>query len=276
MGSAQTRELGEELRRLRQRRGHSTADLARYLGYSEAWLSKIESGTRRASPWEIDVLLGFCDADLATRDRINRLVDEPVTGHFLRPHPGRAPDELTVLAVHEAVASTITCYERSAVPALVQTEGYARAALAHCQDVEQAVRRRLERWQRLRFRTSCTALFFVHESMLSDASDDEIPRDQAATLASLVTDTPNVRVRLVPTTTDPLLRHDFTVMTFEAPVEPLAYSQTQHATVFAEGDHARAYRSALDRLDQVALDPDQSVRTLYRLADTRTRSRRPD
>ncbi|KOX30442.1 hypothetical protein ADK67_09820, partial [Saccharothrix sp. NRRL B-16348] len=67
MTTARSRELGEELRRIRHRARKSSADTAAALGWSLGKLSKLETGSRGTSPWEIGVLTGRLGADKPTR-----------------------------------------------------------------------------------------------------------------------------------------------------------------------------------------------------------------
>ncbi|WP_442974121.1 helix-turn-helix domain-containing protein [Saccharothrix sp. NRRL B-16348] len=69
MTTARSRELGEELRRIRHRARQSSADTAAALGWSLGKLSKLETGSRGTSPWEIGVLTGRLGADKPTRGR---------------------------------------------------------------------------------------------------------------------------------------------------------------------------------------------------------------
>lgn len=91
LSSARSRELGEELRRVRHRARMSSALLSEALGWSLGKLSKLETGSRGTSAWEIGTLLGRCGADKTTRERVMAVVNEPDTGSFLRLHGG-APD----------------------------------------------------------------------------------------------------------------------------------------------------------------------------------------
>ncbi|WP_143193129.1 helix-turn-helix domain-containing protein, partial [Saccharothrix sp. CB00851] len=70
LSSARSRELGEELRRVRRRARMSSGLLAEALGWSLGKLSKLETGSRGTSGWEIGTLLGRCGADKTTRERI--------------------------------------------------------------------------------------------------------------------------------------------------------------------------------------------------------------
>ncbi|WP_282916598.1 Scr1 family TA system antitoxin-like transcriptional regulator [Saccharothrix syringae] len=148
-GNAQARELGEELRRARRNSGMTIEEILSVLGWAKVTLLRLEDGRRGKSAWDIARLLGVLHADTETCERVNRLLRQPVTREFVRSHPRRAHDDLAVLAVHEQRAATITTYDRTGVPPLLQTEDYARLDLAYTQDVDHALRIRLDRQKRM-------------------------------------------------------------------------------------------------------------------------------
>ncbi|GAB2966652.1 helix-turn-helix transcriptional regulator [Saccharothrix stipae] len=272
-GTAQTRELGEELRRLRHRRRLSLDQATLPLQWSPAMLAKIENGARTTSPWNVATLLGALGVDLDTRNRIERLVREPATGSHARPHPGRAPDDLPMLTVHETMAVTVTSYDPLVVPALLQTEDYARAALAHTHDVDAAVRTRVARQHRLgdHHRAPCRGTFYVHERALAGAAGDRVLREQCLRLATVNTTTaPGLRVRLVPDRVGDALRHPalgqpFTLLTFPDPIRPLAYTEIVDATAFTD-DAPALYQAMLADLDRIALTVHHTTAALRRRA----------
>ncbi|GAA3459500.1 hypothetical protein GCM10018963_15130 [Saccharothrix longispora] len=161
LSTARSRELGEELRRVRHRARLSSAVVAEALGWSLGKLSKLETGSRGTSPWEISTLLGHCGADKPTRDRIMVVANEPETGNFLRYHDG-SPDSLLALNLHEQMAQSITAYEPLTVPSLAQTEEYARALTGDSVVVEARMGRQatLRRSSGPKWCSSCTRLPF--------------------------------------------------------------------------------------------------------------------
>ncbi|GAB2991972.1 Scr1 family TA system antitoxin-like transcriptional regulator [Saccharothrix stipae] len=272
-GTAQARELGEELRRLRHRRRLSLEQVTGALGWSPTMLSKVENGARTTSAWNTATLLGALGVDLATRNRIEQLVQEPATGSHVRVHPGRGPDDLPMLAVHEAIAVTVTSYDPFTVPALLQTEDYARIALEHTHDVDTAVRTRLERQHRFgdRSRPTCDGTFYVHERALAGAVGDRVMREQCLRLAVVnTTAQPGLRVRLVPDGVGdalqyPALRQPFTLLTFTDPIRPLAYTETVDATAFTD-DAPAVYQTMLADLHRIALTVQHTTAALQRRA----------
>ncbi|MFC6091753.1 helix-turn-helix domain-containing protein [Saccharothrix lopnurensis] len=107
LSTARSRELGEELRRIRREANLSSGWVSEVLGWSLGKSSKLETGSRGTSVWEIGTLVGRCGADKATRDRILALVAEPDTGSFLRPHH-TGPDDLTLTGDEDLVCKRRT------------------------------------------------------------------------------------------------------------------------------------------------------------------------
>src|SRR3954471_24488717 len=111
LSTAHTRELGEELRRIRQRLGIKGTAICREVGWSPAKLSKLESGARGASEADIATLLGFYRADKNTRARVLGLVTAPYHGYFVRVHDEDSPDDVLCARIHEPTARSLTSYE---------------------------------------------------------------------------------------------------------------------------------------------------------------------
>lgn len=264
--TARSRELGEELRRVRQQAGLSSSAVTEALGWSLGKLSKLEIGTRGTSPWEIGTLLGHCGADKPTRDRILTIATEPDTGSFLRLHHD-SPDSLLALSVHDQVAQTITSYEPLTIPNLAQTEDYAHA-LTRDSAVAAA---RMTRREALRRRNGPRITIYVHEVALRTiVGDHKVMRDQVQMLM-LMCDWERTTLRLVPMATPGhnALRHSATLLTFSAPTKPLAYTETETATVFHDAPQAvAAYQAKMRHLKEAALNTERTREVIARWADT--------
>ncbi|NUT51395.1 MAG: helix-turn-helix domain-containing protein [Saccharothrix sp.] len=257
MSNAHSRELGEELRRVRHRARMSAANTAEGMGWSLAKLSKLETGSRGTTSWEIATLIGRLGADKATRDRILAIASEPDNGSFLRFHD-QVPDVLTALTLHERLALTITTYEPLTVPSLVQTEDYAYA-LTGDRTVTLA---RMTRQNVLRQQGHGPEMtVFVHEAALrTTVGDPAVMRDQLLHLA-LMCGWDKFTPRVVPMSqsSDAVIRNQATLLTFDAPITPLAYAETDAATVFHDDPIAvTRYQAKMRRLASLALSPARS------------------
>ncbi len=272
LSTARSRELGEELRRVRHRARMSSGTVAEALGWSLGKLSKLETGTRGTSPCEISTLLGRCGADKPTRDRVLAIASEADTGSFLRMHDSSS-DTLTALAVHEHTARTVTSYEPLTVPSLAQTEDYAYA-LTRNRAVTQA---RMTRQEVLRRTGGPETVIYLHEAALRlVVGDRKVMRDQLLRL-TLMCAWDQIHPRVIPMNA-PLhvaLRHPATLLTFTAPVKPLAYTETETATVFHDDPGAiTAYQVKMNHLERLVLPPTESRAVLARWADAYDRDTR--
>ncbi|MFE9748270.1 helix-turn-helix domain-containing protein [Saccharothrix saharensis] len=266
LSSARSRELGEELRRVRHQARRSSEHTAAALGWSLGKLSKLENGRRGTSPWEIATLLGHLGADNSSRDRIHAIANEPDTGSFLRVHH-EFPDTLTALTVHERLARTITTYEPFTIPSIAQTETYAYALTGD----RELTRARVDRQDplRLRGRGPATTLY-VHEAALRMmVCDPAVMRDQLLHL-TLMCGWTGFTPLVIPMTTPShsAIRNPATLLTFDPPHTPLAYTETDTATVFHVNPHDVAlYQTKMRNLASLALSPTQSHDVFARWAD---------
>lgn len=146
------RELGARLRQLRHDLGWTVEDVGEKLLCSATKISRIETGQRRISLRDVRDLCGIYgvgDSDKAEFMDLAKMAREPgwwsrYTDLDLEPYIGLEQD-----------ASSITCFSSYYVPALLQTEAYAREiirSIARKMEPgihEQRVEVRLRRQQRL-------------------------------------------------------------------------------------------------------------------------------
>ncbi|MEV1118862.1 helix-turn-helix transcriptional regulator [Actinosynnema sp. NPDC049800] len=271
LSSARSRELGEELRRVRHRARMSSALLSEALGWSLGKLSKLETGSRGTSAWEIGTLLGRCGADKTTRERVMAVVNEPDTGSFLRLHGG-APDSLLALSLHEQMALSVAVYEPLTIPSLAQTEEYACSLSG-----KEVVEARLSRQDVLRRPGGPDAVLYIHEAAIRlVVGGPEVMRDQMLRL-TMMCGWEHMSVRLVPfsAVTGAALRGAAGLLTFAEPVKPVAYAETDAATVFHDDPHVvGAYEAKMRQLKRLALSVEQSRAVFARWADVYDRNTR--
>lgn len=269
--TAQSRELGAELEHVRRQAGLTGTKLAEELGWLQSNLSKLEKGRAGTTAWNIATLLGRCGADKEVRERIMLLAEQQKPGYFVRPHDGRPPDDLLCLRVQERAAHAISCYEPVFVPALLQSEDYARELLAPMANssemLEEYVRGRMERQAILRGRHAPQSVFYLNESALGlVVGDRAIMNDQLHRLAFL-SDWTRLTLRVIPAPTGGhlALEHPSTVLTFTDKAKPLAYTHSDAATVFLEEERSvQAHWTKHSTLAGLALDAEQSREVLLR------------
>ncbi|MBB5806569.1 hypothetical protein F4560_006337 [Saccharothrix ecbatanensis] len=179
---------------------------------------------------------------------------------------GPAPDTLVALALHERMARTITGYEPFTVPSLAQTEDYARAltgdsAIAAARIARQEALHTLNRPD--------TVLYVLEAAVRGVVGGPAVMRDQMLRLA-MMCETTRVTPRLVPMDApfDDAVVRNGALLTFTEPIKPLAYAETDTATVFHEAPQIVAhYETKMRRLDALALPPAQSRAIFTHWAD---------
>jgi hypothetical protein len=250
--TAYSRDLGDELRRLRQRfTGMGGRGLAVLLGWDPSKVSNIEHGKIRASDIDLAQFLTACGKDIDFIDdffyRYRNAFD---------PYFAQMPQNLRTLGMTEAAATKIMAYDLITVHSLLQTPAYARAlqAVTH-EDIgidmdRQAVMRRP---------AGPECVFYLHEIALRmRLGSEQVMHDQHLKLLAQS----NI-VRIVPMeATTAAFQSKCTLFEFERSL-PLVYAESGHAKVFAQ-DAAAVDRAEklFDLLDSVALDENQTRRKL--------------
>ncbi|WP_176946835.1 helix-turn-helix domain-containing protein [Lentzea fradiae] len=254
--TAYSRDLGDELRRLREK--HTTltgAAFAEQLGWDPSKVSNIEKGKARAS--EIDLVQYFM---MCGRDTVAFETFRARYRHAFDSCVALVPENLRTLAMAEAQAERITCYDVLSVPGLIQTPQYARTLLSSGrgtpEQVERGFKSRMERQAVLRrpFRPHC--LFYVHELALQLRVGDERVMEEQYLRMMFRTHT----LRIVPLSAGPApIRMSARMLFSFEKLVPVAYSETDIANVFSHDGAAIAEcRESFKWLDELALDEGQS------------------
>ncbi|MET9630490.1 helix-turn-helix transcriptional regulator [Lentzea sp. NPDC006480] len=254
--TAYSRDLGDELRRLREKFTSLTGfAFAEQLGWDPSKVSNIENGKARASEIDLIQYLMTCGRDTPYferfRDRYRYAFD---------PYVVQVPDNLRTLAMTEAKAKKITTYDVHTVPGLIQTPDYARTLLSSGgntpADVEKFLKWRMDRQAIMRRQNRPECTFYVHELALRlHEGDDAVMEEQ---YLRLLFHTHVLRV--IPMSAGPVAirRSARMLFSFEKLV-PVAYCETDMANVFAHDGKAIAQsREFFKWLDSLALDEGQS------------------
>lgn len=255
--TACSRDLGDELRRLREKfTGLTGFAFAEQLGWDPSKVSNIEKGKARASEIDLVQYLMTCGRDSVYferfRDRYRYAFD---------PYVMVVPDNLRTLALAEAQAQKITCFDALWVPGLIQTPEYAHALLTEGgnetpKDVERFVQLRMDRQAIMRRPNRPECLFYVHELALQLRVGNARIMEEQYLRMLFHTHT----LRIVPMSTGAAVatRSARRLFSFEK-MCPVAYSETDLAQVFAhDGKAIASSREFFKWLDALALDEGQS------------------
>ncbi len=254
--TAYSRDLGDELRRLRETCTSFTGRaMAAHLGWDPSKVSNIENGKARATEVDLVQFVATCGKGLEYLEEFRSRYH-----HAFDRYCVQLPDNLRTLAMTEATARKIVSYEVMVPPGLLQTRDYARALLAEGgieapEDVEMFVQARMERQSVLGrvYRPEC--LFYVHELALQTrVGNARIMEDQYLRLLFKTH-----ILRIVPAyVRSAVPQSKLTLYEFDK-AQPVVFSETDMAQVFAQDNAAvRRARRMFERLDAVALDAEQS------------------
>ncbi|HET9143015.1 helix-turn-helix transcriptional regulator [Actinophytocola sp.] len=269
--TARTRELGAELRRVREDARYTGHELAMKLGWSPTKVSRMETGARNTSEVDAAIYAAFCGAAPEKLGHLLDLAAEQDTGYRLHPHGERLPDELRSLIALETTAQAITYYEPMVIPGLLQTEGYARALFHEggylsVDDIESRVRIRMERQRLLGLGQAPKIVFFVHENAVRlPMGGARVMHEQLLHLL-LTCAAPPCRLRVVPVAAGTSGCGPFTWFSHQEH-NPVIYVEHLTTSLFLEGrKDLVAYRHCLARLSELALNEGQSRELLAELA----------
>lgn len=272
--TVRSRELGDELRRVRQIRGLKATELAHAIGWSESKISRVESGKTCCSEVEAAIYLAYCRVTPRELDRIIALCGgEDEYGSFLRHHGERLPDQLRTLVLHETTAAAVFQLELNRVPGLLQTEDYARAMMRESglipePGIETRVQARMDRQILMQRKNPPEFTFYIHEHALRlPVGGTAVMHEQMLHLL-FMTSQPFCQVRVIPASIGAHagLGGPFRLMQF-ADHQPVVCLETQNRSLFLESSRDIAtYWLILGGLAAVALHAEQSRSMLASLA----------
>ena len=196
--------VGDALRRYREGRAFTLEDAARMLSCDRSKVSRIESGDRGIQAADLVTLLNEYEVPAAQREVLHSIA-------WKRGAYGGWDDYRDVLSagfvellIIEAAASEITVYQAQQVPALLQTEDYARAIAVASPDVPVAwegkiveavlARQRLILAQR----ESPVDVLISEAAIRQPVGTRRVMRDQLTRLAHGAVNDPTVTIRVVP------------------------------------------------------------------------------
>src|SRR6266550_2878688 len=124
------RQLGRQLKRLRQAANVKEHDVVEAGLASRAKLWRIESGKAAIKIGDVRVLCWLYKVDQATTDALAKLAQATSTRGWWEEYNDVLPDWFGLYIGLEAAASVICVYEPELVHGLLQTPGYLRALFA--------------------------------------------------------------------------------------------------------------------------------------------------
>ncbi|MEU7754744.1 DUF5753 domain-containing protein [Micromonospora sp. NPDC049171] len=268
------RRLRRELRRLRDRTGHTAEEVAKILGWHRTKVIRFELGHSRVMPKDMPPLLDLYDVSEEERESLTGLLRQSRQKGWWSAYGDVLPDDYVGF---EAEATSISAFESLYVPGLLQTEEYVRAIVkagrstADQDEIDRRVAARLGR-KVLLSRDLPPRLWIV----LDEAAVRRIvggPAAMRAQLARLIEacELPTVEIQILPFATGAHagMGGPFTLLDYAEPtLDPtVVYLDNDSSTLLLEEErHVARYRLMFDHLMAKALDPDESAGFLAQVA----------
>jgi len=265
------RQLGLELRRLREARGITRDEAAEYVGVQPPTLSRIELGRQGIRVANIRLLLMLYRVESPEADALLRLAGEASQRGWWASYGDTMPDWFRSFVGLEADAAEIWSYVNELVPGLLQTPDYARAVIRAVHpsttdaELERQVELRRARQNRLREADPPRYRALLNEAVLHRMVGG--PDVMAAQLTHLehVAALPHVNLRVITFAVGahPVMAGPFTVLRFpDEPRSNCVYIDNDRGALYLERpadlDH---YTDTFERTAAVALD-EQASRAL--------------
>lgn len=265
--SIRQRRFGAELRRLREAAGMAAPAAATRLGADRTMISNIESGRFGISEERLRRLASIYECNDPD------LIDALATMTGGRPkgwwdeYRGRIPPDFLDVAELEYHATSLRTLQTAHIPGIFQTEDHARAlfdlfvpALPRL-EVELRVAQRLGRHSVVADSPGVPYVGYVHEAALRmRIGGRHVAKAQLNRLLE-ESERDNVRLLVIPFTAEGFPMAGDTVMYASAPNPHLDTVQVDSpigAVFFDSPTHLANFRTRLDLVEQVALNPKKS------------------
>lgn len=272
------RELGKELRRLRESAQLTIQTAAKGLGFSDTKLSRVESGHNTLPRVEdLEKLLDrYGVDDIDDRDTLLTMHRNSLSRDPWTPFRAVLPSGMPLYMGLEADAKEMRAWQPMHIFGLLQTESYTRAQFMAAKPVEETttpfveenVRLRMQRKELLtRDDNPLTLRVILDESALRRVvGGPEVMREQYEEIERL-TAFDHVTVQILPQGTA-TYRADinFAVLEFDAPVDPIVQSDIPGSIMVTDRPaDVWKYNRRFDAMRDEALGPSATAAFLHRL-----------
>lgn len=269
------RRLGRELRKLREAGNMSASAVAKAIGSSQTKVSAVEGGRRKFTEIELGKALKVLKAQPEKAEELHILHQQSDQLGWWDEYSDVLPDNIELLVGLEEGAAWVRQYDESFVPALLQTEHYARAIVSSAApyqrstDMPRLVEFRLERQKKLAD-SSFRFTAVVNEGALRrHVGGREVMRDQLhSLLESDYAATVEVHVLPFEAGEHPAQGQTFTLISFPEPEDPeIIFVDMASTSGFLERrpeirQHTSAFGVAMNKV----LDLDESRRRITAIA----------
>lgn len=261
-------QVGLILRALRERSGVKQKEINDRLDWYVGKLQKVERGDLTVSAAEVNELVRLFEVDdEAEAERLRSLAKEARR----RDQPARVPDWAATYVALEGAAAEIKFFDPEILPAILQTEHYARAILSNplddTQDVEPAVGERMARAERVLAEGGPEVWCVIGEAVLHRrVGGASALRDQLQHLRRAAA-RPNVTLQILPFEVGEhvALGSSFRLLRLAEPEATYVYLEGLTSGDYLDKPaHTDRYVTAFDRLRMVAASDRVTVQMLDR------------
>lgn len=267
------RDLGAELRALREQRKLTTRGVAQKLGWAPSKISKIETGKQGTRPEDVASMLAVYGITGKDRDYLVSKagkVDKPGLWEKTVLDGGLSRETSTLMRL-ERKAVSIQSAEPVLVPGLLQSPDYTRALMKACRvpdsDIELRIATRMSRQAILSSTQGPTFHTVVDEGVLRRMLLP--PKLMARQLRHLVetAERPNVTIQVLPFSLGghSALDGSFTLLDFARKKSVVALDHKICALFLEEEREIQFFRDELVNLHEIALTPDESIGFIARV-----------
>ncbi|EPJ39352.1 hypothetical protein STAFG_3568 [Streptomyces afghaniensis 772] len=182
--TARRRRLSIELKKLREKSTLTCAQVGSALDWSGSKVNRMETGSGRIQPSDIDALCRFYGTSDELREFLKSLARQAKVRGWWQVHGAGVPEWFNIYIGLKQDASTFRQYQCEVVPGLMQTEVYASelhksGAHMSAEDITKAVQVHMERQAMLRRPDAPDAWFIVNEGALRHViGDHALMREQ--------------------------------------------------------------------------------------------------
>jgi transcriptional regulator with XRE-family HTH domain len=269
--------LGAALRRYRENVGCTIQEVAYLLECDASKVSRIETGQRGIRLKELRELLAEYGTDEDESRALKAIADPRGAPGWWQEHAGVLPEPFRDYLIVEAVAAQVLVYDCQHVPALLQTEDYARAVACANPDVpaaaqDQIVQAVLARQQAILAGDRPEVAVIIGEGALrQQAGGTAAMRAQLGRLAEICENSAQVTIQVLPFTADAhagIGTGPAAVLGFgQAAGLGAVYLASLSGGVFLDApDDVACYTQAFMRLRVAALPPAETSRLLWQMA----------
>ncbi|WP_327383256.1 helix-turn-helix domain-containing protein [Streptomyces sp. NBC_01207] len=274
------RQLGDELRRLREAAGLTTAAAAKALDCTGGKISRIENGHVPVRTPDLVALMDAYGVTYAeTRDRLGALAQRANRRRregWWHQYGSVLADAYRDYIEMEDICDSIRTFQAQLVPGLLQTAAYGRTvtiasrAWHSAEEVEQFVEVRLARQERLAGERQLELWAILAEGVLrQQVGGPTVMRDQLEHLADMG-ERPNITVQVLPFSRGAHsgMFGPYLLMSFpRVSAQNLVLTETPTGNIWMEQESEVArYRELFDDARTSALPPTESLGLIRRIA----------